>query len=77
MSMNPNPSIKVSVRHKKAKPVPPCDKSYKLYYKDGGATMLIAKNMTYGGARFISSFVKKYLEDHGTKLEGVFLSPKK
>lgn len=55
---------------------PPCNRKYKLYYKDGGATMLIAKNMTYSGALYLSNFIKKYLEDHETKLEGQFLSPK-
>lgn len=74
--MNPNPSIKVPVKSKRDKPVPPCNKKYKLYYKDGGATMLIARNMTYSGALYLSKFVKRYLEDHGTRLEGVFLSPK-
>ena len=68
--------IQVPVKPKRGKPVPPCNKKYKLYYKDGGATMLIARNMTYSGALFLSKFIKKYLEDHDTKLEGVFLSPK-
>ena len=60
----------------KNSPVPPCNKKYKLYYKDGGATMLIAKNLTYGTALAISKIVKRYVEDCGSKLEGTFLSPK-
>lgn len=62
---------------KKVKTPPPCDRKYKLFYKDGGATMLIARNMTYSGALFLSKFIKKYLENHNTKLEGNFLKPKK
>ena len=61
----------------RTKPVPPCDKSYKLYHKDGNSTMLIAKGLTYTGCMYLSKMIKDYLEQHGTKLEGSFLSPKK
>lgn len=59
----------------KDKPIPPCDKNYKLYFKSGGNTTLIAKNMTYSGAKYLGNYIKNYLKKHGTQLEGNFLKP--
>lgn len=56
---------------------PPCDRTYKMYYKSGGATILIAKNMTYTGVKFLGKMIEDYLEKHNTKLEGSFLKPLK
>lgn len=39
--------------------------------------MIIAKNMTYTGVLYLSKFIKNYLQEHGTKLEGNFLKPLK
>ena len=77
MAQKPNSNIKQQGKSKKVSPVPPCDKSYKLYHKDGNSTMLIAKGLTYTGCMYLSKMIKDYLEQHGTKLEGSFLSPKK
>jgi hypothetical protein len=61
----------------KKKPIPPCDRNYKMVLKSGPATMIIAKNMTYTGVLYLSKFIKNYLQEHGTKLEGDFLKPLK
>jgi len=48
-----------------------------MVLKSGPATMIIAKNMTYTGVLYLSKFIKNYLQEHGTKLEGDFLKPLK
>lgn len=64
------------MKHVHKKP-PPCDRTYKMYFKSGGATVLLAKNMTYTGVKFLSDMIENYLKKHDTSLEGSFLKPLK
>lgn len=77
MTKNATNTTRSAINSGRPKTPPPCDKSYKLYHKDGNSTMLLAKGLTYTGCMYLSKMIKDYLEQHGTKLEGIFLSPKK
>lgn len=45
----------------------------RLYFKSGGATIMICKGLTSLAADTLSWQTKKFCKEHGVKLEGEFI----
>lgn len=45
----------------------------RMYLKKDGCSMLIAKDLTYLAAESLGMYITRFLKEHNTKLNGVFI----